>query len=97
MLTEPDLELLEAYLDDTLTVAQVQAVADRLSHDPAFAAALDGLRAERAARAVVWRAMQPTRAFAQQVAQRTVLSIHSPARLRFGSARLGVHAHLRTK
>ena len=67
---EFDLELLEAYLDDGLSPAQVQHVAQRLLAEPELAAAMHDLRAERALRAAVWRNVEPTDEAASHLAKR---------------------------
>lgn len=57
---EFDLELLEGYLDDALSPAQVEYVARRLTHEPELALAMHELRAGRVLRTVAWRSMEPT-------------------------------------
>lgn len=65
---EFDLELLEDYLDDALSAAQVQHVARRLVEEPELALAMHELRAARVLRAAVWRSMEPKAGEAADVA-----------------------------
>ena len=67
---EFDLELLEGYLDDALSPAQVQHVAQRLLAEPELAAAMHDLRAERALRTAVWRNVEPSDEEALHLAKR---------------------------
>lgn len=68
-LTEIDLELLDGYLDDTLSPGQVQHVAQRLAAEPELAAAMHEMRAQRTLRAAAWRSMEPTEARAARLAR----------------------------
>lgn len=65
---EFDLELLEDYLDDSLSPAHVEHVAQRLSHEPELALAMHELRASRVLRTAAWRSMEPTELQAQSIA-----------------------------
>jgi anti-sigma factor RsiW len=75
MLTDQDLELLEAYLDDALTADEVEQVAHRLSDDPALLAALQSMRAERTVRAAVFTSLEPTPAEADAISNRIIRSV----------------------
>jgi hypothetical protein len=55
-----DYELLDAHLDDALNPMDAEHLRTRLSAEPELAAALETLRAERAARTEVWRLMEPS-------------------------------------
>lgn len=68
--SELDAEWLEAYLDDTLSPAQVQHVAQRLLAEPELAQAMHELRAHRALRNAAWRSLEPTEAQAAAIADR---------------------------
>jgi anti-sigma factor RsiW len=65
---ERDYELLDAHLDDALSPIDAEHLRTRLAAEPELAAALETLRAERAARAEVWRSMEPTTAQAAAIA-----------------------------
>jgi hypothetical protein len=69
---ERDIELLEAHLDDALNPIEVEHLRLRLAAEPELAVALETLRAERAARALVWRSMKPTMAEASSLADAAV-------------------------
>ena len=58
--TDNDLELLEAYLDDALDVAESEPLRARLATDPQLVSALDHLRRERATRQAWFAALEPT-------------------------------------
>src|SRR4051812_3978762 len=58
--TDDQLELLEAYVDGELPVAEEDAVRRRLESEPALHQVLDGLRGEREVRAAVWRSYEPS-------------------------------------
>lgn len=72
MLTDQDLELLEAYLDDALPADEVERAAHRLSEDLALLAALQSMRAERTARAAVFTSLEPTPAEADAIAKNII-------------------------
>ena len=85
MLTDTDLELLDAYLDDTLSADEVEELEVRLAVESDLAAALSDLRAQRAARSAVWRALEPSQASSKRFAA----SVFTPLR-RFNRARFAV-------
>ena len=62
MTSEHDLEQLEALLDGELTVDDEYALRQRIASEPALAAALESLRAQRDLRSLVWRAAEPDEA-----------------------------------
>lgn len=66
---EFDLELLEDYLDDALSPAQVEHVARRLADEPELALAMHELRAARVLRTAAWRGLEPGEAAAADVAR----------------------------
>jgi anti-sigma factor RsiW len=68
--TQADLELLDAYLDDALEDADREAVRARLSTDQSLVAALDQLRAQRALRQSFFAALEPTETEVDQLAVR---------------------------
>lgn len=67
---EFDLELLEDYLDDSLSPGQVEHVARRLSEEPELALAMHELRAARVLRAAAWRSLEPSEFRAAGTARR---------------------------
>ena len=77
MVSESDLDLLEAYLDDTLSVELVQHIDGRLSEEPDLMAALDVLRMDRAARIAAFQSMAPEDNQAHQFAEAMLLSMMS--------------------
>jgi anti-sigma factor RsiW len=97
-ITEPDLELLEAYLDGEVSGADADALQHRLRAEPELSAAMDDLRSQRAVRQSVWQALEPDQTTADQLAWRIRGAIETqrqmPARrkwdtwqfARFGSA-----------
>ena len=56
---DPDLDLLESYLDDAVDPAAAAALRVRLAANAVLAAALDGLRAERADRSAAFASLEP--------------------------------------
>ncbi len=58
-LTDNDLEMLDGYLDDALEMGEVELLRARLASDAEFAAALEGVRGERAARRMFFAALEP--------------------------------------
>ena len=79
---EDDLELLEAHLDGALTPRDLETLAGRLAAEPALAAALSRLRAERDVRRAVWASYEPSDEAAEAVAAAAVASAASRDRLR---------------
>jgi hypothetical protein len=57
--TDEDLQMIEAYLDDELTVDEVDALRERLIEEPSMSAALATLREGREARAAAFTSMEP--------------------------------------
>lgn len=72
-LSDRDLELLERYLDGDLAGSEAEDVRRRVAGDPMWGGALEGLREERSARMLVWRAMEGTRADGQRVAEHVIV------------------------
>ena len=58
--SDPDLELLEAYLDDALSPEEADALRRRLADEAQLAAAMAEVRNERAVRQSVWQTMEPS-------------------------------------
>ncbi len=58
-LTDSDLEQLEGHLDGELSVAEGEALRDRMNIEPELAAVLETLRAERAARVSAFVTLEP--------------------------------------
>ena len=90
---EQDVESLEEYLDGALPPADAERVRERLGREPEFAAALAQLEAERAARAAVWAALEPSDTEARRFANRVTTAARRQEtwrrvgrRARFGSA-----------
>ncbi len=57
--SENDLEVLETYLDGGAGNAEEKVLLDRLIKEPALAAAMETVRAERQLRAAVWQSCEP--------------------------------------
>jgi anti-sigma factor RsiW len=70
VIPDHDSEALERLLDDDLSPAEAEVLRRRLSSEPALAAALDQVEAERASRRDVWRSLEPTDAEAAGVESR---------------------------
>ena len=58
-MTENDVEVLDAYLDDALEPAEVETLRARLASDPQLVSALNDLRRERAMRQAYFAALEP--------------------------------------
>lgn len=58
-MSDEDIELLESYLDDALSVAEADDLRVRVADDPDLAAALHEFREQRALRAKVWQSLEP--------------------------------------
>lgn len=78
--SELDSELLEAYLDDALSPAQVEHVAQRLLAEPELAQAMHEVRALRALRNAAWREHEPTDAEAAMSADRVAAYVRRDRR-----------------
>jgi hypothetical protein len=72
VVSENDLELLEEYLDEALGPVESERVRIRVLEDPAFAAALEQLRAERNTRAAVWASLEPSDRAVREVTRRVL-------------------------
>src|SRR3954470_3765512 len=66
-LPETDLDLLESYLDDELSSLEHDALQQRLSREPALAAALEELSGQRELRRGVFASFEPDAATVQRV------------------------------
>jgi anti-sigma factor RsiW len=75
MMTEADLELLEMYLDDALSDRELAEVARRIADEPAVAAEVERLRAERDLRRQVFASLEPTGAAVDRLLGRVDESI----------------------
>jgi anti-sigma factor RsiW len=89
-ISEQDLELLEAYLDGELPMAEAELLWRRLSSDKELSAELDELRAARAIRQAVWEAMEPNVMAASAVAKRVDKAIRTRRVLETSRRWLGV-------
>src|SRR4051794_11132613 len=69
---ETDIELLESYLDDELAPAEIEALRERLSSEPALAAAMDDLRSHRQMRSQFFASLEPS----ERAVERVVQSVH---------------------
>jgi anti-sigma factor RsiW len=69
MVSETDLEILEAYLDDELSAGEVVRLDQRLALEPALAAALQAQRSARAVRGALFKTLEPDDALADRVAE----------------------------
>jgi len=74
-LTDDDFDLLEGYLDDALEMGEVELLRARLSSDTEFAAALERVRGERAARRLFFAALEPDDAAVAKLTTRLTGSI----------------------
>ena len=74
--SEQDLEVLEAYLDDALSEAEVTDLRRRLAELPELAAAMDQVRAQRQTRQAMWQGMEPDDAAVERLVQRITASVH---------------------
>lgn len=74
---DPDLALLEGYLDGELTPAERSMVERRLAAEPEFSDALSRLSAEYAIRRAVWTAYEGTPAQAARVAGRVQRAVQA--------------------
>jgi anti-sigma factor RsiW len=68
--SEDEIETLENYLDGALPADEAEAVCRRLATESSLAPAMEKLRAERAARQAVWRALEPDPASADALGRR---------------------------
>lgn len=59
-MSDKDLELLESYLDDELSMVQVDDLRQRLANEPELAELLADLRAQRDARVGLWASFEPS-------------------------------------
>ncbi|HEX4056642.1 MAG TPA: hypothetical protein VHX86_20470 [Tepidisphaeraceae bacterium] len=59
-LNDNDVELLHAYVDGELPVAECEGIWRRLTIEPDLMAELDRLRADHAVRTMVWTSLEPT-------------------------------------
>jgi len=75
MLTETDINLLEAYLDDALSASEVQSLDARLTEEPEMASSLDSLRAERKMRIAALSALTPTQQQADDFSEKLLNSV----------------------
>lgn len=66
---ENDLELLEGYLDDELTGRELDALRQRLSSEPALAAAIDELKSQRQMRQQFFAACEPDQMGVERLVQ----------------------------
>jgi hypothetical protein len=87
MLSDSDLQLLNAYLDDALSADEVEELDLRLTVEAELSHTLNKLRAHRAARARVWRASEPSQATAARFATSVLSPLQSFNRGRFASQR----------
>lgn len=92
MLSESDLNLLDAYLDDALSVSEVQSLDARLTEEPELASSLDSLRAERKARAAVLTTLTPCEQEAGHFSDTVIKSVRRREQMRLWmrNIRIGV-------
>ncbi len=76
---ETDLEQLETYLDDELSPEEVRELDRRLATDSALADQLDELRAQRALRVSMFRAMEPNDGEVESLLKRVDGNLHRQA------------------
>jgi hypothetical protein len=69
-LSDTDFELLETYLDGELSTHEEDALRQRMAGDPALAAAMETVKAEREVRALVWKSCEPTEASIRRLISR---------------------------
>src|SRR4051812_39946306 len=78
--TEHDYELIESYLDDELSPAEVDDLRKRIADEPELAAAMEQVRFEREARQTLFAALEPD---AQSV-QRLISGVRKDVRRQVG-------------
>jgi len=66
-LSDPDLEMLESYLDGELSGSEGDALIDRLRREPQLAGALETLKGERAVRVAIWQSCEPSEASVERL------------------------------
>src|SRR5437764_6598427 len=77
MMTEShNIELLDELLDGATPPPAAQSLRARASADPAIAATLENLQAERQARAAAWSQLEPSDADARAFADRLIDALH---------------------
>jgi anti-sigma factor RsiW len=79
-LTDQDLDLLDAHLDDALSPIEAEHLRLRLAAEAELAAGLEQLRAERAARQAAWQAMDAAESAAATLATDTLVRAKSHER-----------------
>jgi hypothetical protein len=67
---DPDLALLESYLDGELTSAELQSLQGRLSGDPELSAALSRLSSDYTVRQAVWTSLEANNAECDRMARK---------------------------
>jgi anti-sigma factor RsiW len=77
-----DAALLEAHLDGALSPPQAESLGRRLANEPALAAHLERLRAERAVRQAVWSSYEPDQSRAASAATSALTLAERAERLR---------------
>ena len=80
-MSDEEIETLESYLDGALAPDETQRLCRRLEDEPELREAMEGLRAERAARQAAWRSFEPGPATAASFSSRTVASVVRQDRL----------------
>ncbi len=94
-LADSDLELLESHLDGELSVAEAEALSDRMNIEPELASTLQALRVERDARRGAFVLMEPDDAAVERfnrVASREIQRIDRESFWRNTASRLRVVA-----
>lgn len=72
---DSDYDILEGYLDNSLSPDEMQAIAARLAAEPELAASLDALREERTLRQAAWKSYEPDELSVQRFAASTVRAL----------------------
>lgn len=72
---DSEYDILEGYLDHSLSPDEMQAVAARLAAEPELAAAIESLRDERTLRQAVWKSYEPDESASQRFAAFAVRSL----------------------
>ena len=75
-MSESDIHLLEAYLDDGLSTSEVHRLDSRLSEEPALLEVLDSLRTERAARIAVFQSLTPGQTDVDRLADAVLATVN---------------------
>ena len=75
VVSEQDVEQLEAYVDGELTTTEEDALRARMSGEPMLAEAMKRVRADRDIRMAVWKSFEPSEASVQRLIARVDVAV----------------------